>query len=63
MNSYFVAYLVASTGGVGCTELRMSKPVSTLADIVVMRNSIADGLRMPHETVIVTNWRRFEDPA
>lgn len=68
MGLYFIAYeAIANRGGenncVGSVQIERDKPIVNYEDIENICDKIADKYKdyLP-DSIVVTNWRRFEEP-
>ena len=64
---YFVAYTFSASSGTGfgSVEVSLGKPVQSLSDVQAIARAIGrryETERGPRPTVVVLNWRRFEEP-
>ena len=62
--AYFVTfdYWTPVTHGVACASVFRDEPVCCFDDVIAMTNELKE--RNPgYLDVVVTNWRRFEDPV
>jgi len=64
MYKYFVhfTWVSNSENGDGCIEIQRNAPVTSHEDIVSMQNSILESIHVKDATVVITNFRRFEEP-
>lgn len=64
MYRYFVHYTWVSNtqSGDGAIEIQRTSPISGLHDIIEIQNDIKRECEVKPRSVVVTNFRRFEEP-